>query len=253
MKKGFKSTFHSSIHFQEIYITSLNRSRTTRILLPAAYYRYPEKRFPVIYMLDGQNLFDNTTSFGSPWNVQKVMDKLPLKYQCIIVGIDNGGHFRGSEYLPHHKHKLYHHGEGDIFIDFIKSDLKSKVDHHLRTLPDRDNTMIAGSSMGGLLAFYAATRTCDIFGKAGVFSPAFWMYPPVLNLKPKTFSKIYIVGSKNESRGMKNTLEKTYRALKESGYPDEKVRVVVKDRGKHNEKLWGREFGPMLKWLIEDK
>ncbi len=252
MSKSINS-ITSQLFIQEVEITALKRQRTTRILLPAAYYRYPEKRFPVLYMLDGQNLFDVSTSFGRPWNIIQTMDNLPYKDQCIVVGIDHGEHFRGSEYLPHHHHKHYHHGEADIFLDFIIQELKPKVDQYLRTINDHTNTMIAGSSMGGLLSFYAATRRSDIFGKAGVFSPSFWIYPPVLVIKPAQFSKIYIMGSRTESKGMAHTLKKTYHELKEAGYPEENVRVVIKDRGKHNEILWGQQFGPMLQWLMNEK
>jgi alpha-glucosidase len=246
-------SYQSKIYIQDVTISALNRIRTTRILLPEAYYKYSEKHFPVLYMLDGQNLFDPSTSYGKPWYIQKTMDDLPYKHQCIVVGIDNGGHYRGSEYLPHHHHKFFYHGEGDIFLDFIIHELKPKVDEHLRTLKDRDNTLIAGSSMGGLLSFYAATRKSDIFGKAGVFSPAFWLYPSVLHLKPKSFSKIYLMGSKTESRGMAHTIEKTYWSLKEAGYTEDNIRVILKERGKHNEILWGRQFGPMLKWLLNNE
>ncbi len=242
----------SRIYVQDIHISSLNRDRTIRILLPPAYYNYPEKKFPVLYMLDGQNLFDSSTSFAAPWNLQKRMDKLPYKDQCIIVGIDNGGHFRGSEYLPHHHHKLFHHGEGDKFIEFISQELKPKIDHHLRTLSEKENTMIAGSSMGGLLAFFAATRHSNIYGKAGVFSPAFWLYPSILKLKPRDFSKIYVIGSKSESKGMEKTLIQTYNSLIEAGFPEDKFRVVLKNRGKHNEIFWGKQFVPMLQWLSQD-
>ena len=248
-----KIKFSSKIFVQDIHITALNRNRSIRILLPSAYYRYPDKRFPVLYMLDGQNLFDSSTAFAAPWYLQTHIDRLPYKDQCIIVGIDNGGQYRGSEYLPHHHHKLFHHGEGDTFIEFISQELKPKIDHHLRTLPDRDNTIIAGSSMGGLLSFFAATRFEDIFGKAGVFSPAFWLYPSIFSIKPKNYSKIFVLGSKLESKGMEKTLIQTYHSLKEIGYPDDKLRVIVKSRGKHNEKFWGKEFAPMLQWLLHDK
>jgi predicted alpha/beta superfamily hydrolase len=241
----------SVIFEQDVYISTLKRERTTRILLPPAYYKYPSKRFPVLYMLDGQNLFSTKTAFGRPWHIQKTMDNLPLKFQCIVVGIDNGGTLRSSEYLPHHHHKHMHHGEGGVFLDFIAHELKPKVDQHLRTLTERDHTMIAGSSLGGLLSFYAATRKCDIFGKAGVFSPSFWLYPQIFHWNQRCLSKIYVSGSKTESRGMARSLEKTYHELKNAGFPDDKIRVVIKDRGKHNEVLWGQQFGPMLRWLME--
>ncbi len=244
--------FNSQLFIQDIFMSSLHRHRTIRILLPAAYYRYPNRRFAVMYMLDGQNLFDQSQSFGRPWYIQETMDQLPYKDQCIIVGIDHGGKWRGAEYLPHHHHKLFHHGEGDLFLDFIEKDLKPKVDIHLRTMSDPKNTMISGSSMGGLLAFYAATRRGGIFGKAGVFSPAFWLYPSIKQIKTTSFSKIYVMGSKTESRGMEKTLQNTYWALKNAGYPEDKYRVVIKDRGKHNEILWGGQFSKMIQWLIDE-
>ncbi|MBK9737885.1 MAG: alpha/beta hydrolase [Saprospiraceae bacterium] len=240
----------SQIFIQDILISKLKRTRTTRILLPEAYYKFPERRFPVMYMLDGQNLFDPKTAYFRSWNLQKIMDGIPHKNQIILVGIDNGGHYRGSEYLPHHHHKLFHHGEGDIFIDFIINELKPKVDLHLRTLTDRGNTMIAGSSLGGLLSFYAATRYCHIFGKAGVLSPAFWVFPHIYHFTPKHFSKIYVLGSKTESGGMSKTLERTYHALKDAGYPENSFRVTIKDRGRHSEVMWGKEFKRMLTWLM---
>jgi len=242
--------YSSQLFVQDIFMSSLNRWRTTRILLPAAYYKYPEKSFPVIYMLDGQNLFDASTAFAMPWGLKEKMDQLPYHLQCIIVGVDNGGVYRGSEYLPPHRHKLFRHGEGDKYLDFIVHELRQKVNHHLRTLTDRENTMICGSSMGGLMSFYAATRMPSIFGKAGVFSPAFWLYPQVLNIPNKEHNaKIYVMGSVNESKGMKATLQKTYWALKNKGYDESTFKVVIKDRGKHNEVLWGREFTSMVRWL----
>lgn len=206
-----------------------------------------------MYMLDGQNLFDASTSYAAPWGLKERMDRVPLSDQCILVGIDNGEGFRGSEYLPNHRHKMFRHGEGDLFLKFIAEELIPKVNQYLRTLTDRDNTMICGSSMGGLLSFYAATRMSEVFGKAGVFSPAFWLYPQVLNLPDKlTHSRIYVMGSVNESRGMRHTLEKTYHVLKSYGYSDDMIRVEIRERGKHNEILWGREFTPMIKWLMEN-
>ena len=238
----------SRLFVQDILMSKLGRSRTTRILLPKAYYKFPEKKFPVMYLMDGQNLFDQNTAYFKPWNLQKVMDSLPLKDQVILVGIDNGGHYRGSEYMPHN-HKRYH-GEGELFLDFIINELKPKVDQHLRTLPSRENTIIVGSSLGGLISFYAATRHSDVFGKAGVMSPAFWIYPPIYNIEPKHFSKIYVMGSKSESRGMQATLEKTYWTFKKHNYPSENYRVVIKDRGRHSEVMWGQQFGNMVKWLM---
>jgi predicted alpha/beta superfamily hydrolase len=199
-------------------------------------------------MFDGQNLYNKDTAYANPWNLQKVMDKLPMKYQAIIVGIDNGESDRIKEYIPKDYRKL--RGEGDTFIDFIANELKPKVDAHLRTLTDKENTMIVGSSMGGLLSYYAGTRWGHVFGKIGVMSPAFWIYPSIHHFKTSIFSKFYIIGSKTESRAMANTLENTYWSMQKAGYSNSQFRIVIKDRGTHSESMWGREFGPMLRWLI---
>jgi len=245
-----KTPLHSKIYIQELKITKLDRIRTIRILLPEAYFKNDEKRFPVMYLFDGQNLFDNNAAYFKPWDLQTQMDKLPLKDQIILVGIDNGGHHRNSEYLP--KHYNRQKGEGEILADFIIHELKPKVDHHLRTLGDKENTMICGSSMGGLLAFYIFTNYNNVFGKAGILSPSFWAYPMIYSFKPTHYGKIYVSGSQTESRSMSKTLENTYHALKKAGYADAQIRIVVKSRGKHSELLWRSQFNTMLKWLLNN-
>lgn len=240
----------SKIFVQDIDIPALHRKRTIRILLPVAYYKYPTRKFPVVYMLDGQNLFDKSTAYHRPWNIQKTIDKLPLKDQVIIVGIDNGGLHRGSEYSPKSKWPLIPKSEANKFLQFIVDELKPKVDFHLRTLTDRQNTLIIGSSLGGLFAYYAMMVRSDIFGKAGILSPAFWIYPHIFSLKPDHFGRIYVLGSKSESKGMEKDLVSTYWALKKMGCPPLDFRVVIKDRGRHSEVLWGQQFGPMLRWLM---
>ncbi|MFZ1751364.1 MAG: alpha/beta hydrolase-fold protein [Saprospiraceae bacterium] len=241
----------SKIYEQNIHIPELNRNRTIRILLPKTYNKFPNKKFRVIYMMDGQNLFSAKTSYGPPWNLQKYMDVLPLKYQSIIVGIDHGGAHRKSEYLPPSSHHQATKGQGDLFLNFIINRLKPKVDEVLRTLPDRDNTIIVGSSMGGLMAYYATTRRNDIFGKAGVLSPSFWMNKGIMSFPSGNYGKIYVSGSKTESQSMHQTLQLTYYELKKAGYSDANLRVIAKDRGKHNEILWRGQFVSMIKWFCD--
>jgi len=234
----------------DIDIPQLNRTRAIRVLLPSD-YDSSHHAYPVIYALDGQNLFHKETSFSYDWGMMKTMSKAPKNQNTIIVGIDNGGDLRLNEYAPYKNKKGG--GEGDAFIHFITDTLKPQIDSKYRTLSDRKNTSILGSSLGGLLSFYGGLVRSDIFGNVCIFSPAFWFNPTVLKL-PETNnalrSRFYVVGSKNESRFMSDTLQQTYWALKNNGWTDSDFTVIARDKGKHNENFWSKEFKAMLPWLF---
>ncbi len=238
------------LHTHRFNMPQLNRERTIRVLLPRNYYE-SDSRYPVIYMQDGQNLFDPTTAFnGNDWKIPPTLSKLSLKKQAIIVGIDNGEVDRMSEYAPFKRSK--YKSEGDKYIQFIIETLKPFIDSEYKTLPQREMTGIAGSSMGGLIALYAGLKYGEIFGKVGVLSPSIWFNPQVLNLVENVSikSQFYIAGSKNEMRGMESTLQNVYRTFSKAGFTDELLRVVVRDRGKHNETMWRNEFKKMYEWLV---
>ncbi len=240
-----------TLQYHQFHIPQLGRDRTIRILLPRQYAQ-TDKRFPVLYMQDGQNLFDPATAAFDDWKLPKIMAQQPLKKQAIIVGIDNGGIDRIHEYAPFQRGK--NGGQGDAYVRFIIETLKPFVDSQYRTLPERDTTGIAGSSMGGLIALYAGLNYGHIFGKTGVLSPSIWFNPMVLTITQKTppqyLSRFYVCASKNEMRGMETTMQNTYWALKNNGFNDDQIRVVIKERGKHNEIFWRSAFKPMFEWLF---
>jgi metallo-beta-lactamase class B len=155
------------------YIPQLDRRRRIWIYLPKD-YQASKTKYPVLYMHDGQNLFDDATSFAGEWGIDDALDS--AKKQCIVVGIDNGGVKRMNEYNAY-DHEKFGKGEGDLYVDFIAKTLKPYIDKHYRTKKDAANTIIAGSSMGGLISIYAVVKYPKTFGKAGVFSPAFWVAP----------------------------------------------------------------------------
>jgi predicted alpha/beta superfamily hydrolase len=203
-------------------------------------------------MHDGQNLFDPETAFGGrDWQIARTMDKMPLAKQLIIVGIDNGEENRINEYAPFESENGG--GEGDAYLQFIAETLKPVIDSEYRTMPEKEATGIAGSSMGGLISFYAGLRYSSVFGKIGVLSPALWVNPTVINILENGLdpqSRFYVVASKTESKTMESTLTAVYWALKNAGLSDGDLRVIVRDRGKHNEIFWGREFRQMVEWLF---
>ena len=233
------------------YAPQLERNKTIRVLLPRNYYTAPDRRFPVIYLQDGQNLFDAHTAAFKHWKLRETMQRQPLNRQAILVGIDHSGLDRMHEYAPFKRGQ--HGGEGIPYLQFIAHTLKPFIDTHYRTWEHREATGIVGSSLGGLITFYAGLQFSHVFGKVGALSPSIWFNPHVLEVarhhtQPK--SKMYVAGSKTEMGGMKYTLEQTYWALKAGNFADDDIRIVIRERGKHSETFWATEFKKMYEWLF---
>ena len=158
-----------------------DKPRKAYVYLPASYAENPEKRYPVMYMFDGHNVFfDEEATFGKSWNMYKYM--VESKKELIIVGIEcnHEGNKRLIEYSPitytnseHGKIK----GRGSVYMNWLVKYLKPYIDREYRTLPDRKNTIIAGSSMGGLMALYAVTTYNHIFQRGACLSPSIWVAP----------------------------------------------------------------------------
>jgi alpha-glucosidase len=245
-----RSSEQLHIHYP-FFIPQLNRQRAIRVLLPRNYWKDTSRRFPVIYLTDGQNLFDPATAAFRHWKLREFMARQPLKRQAILVGIDHGGVDRKHEYAPFTRGKSG--GQGDAYLQFIVNTLKPFIDQEYRTWSHREATGMAGSSLGGLIAFYAGIRYSHVFGKIGALSPSFWYNPQVFGLAGANAgakSQIYVGGSKTETRNMLPMLEKIYWALKAGGYADDQFRIVARDRGRHSETFWAREFKPMYEWLF---
>ena len=155
-------------------IPQLCRTRRIWVYLPKD-YSISRKSYPVLYMHDGQNLFENATSYAGEWGIDETMDA--FKNACIVVGIDNGGVLRMNEYNPNTSQ--FGKGEGRSYLAFIVENLKPFIDKTYRTLADSRHTYMAGSSMGGLISFYAGLYYPHVFGALGIFSPSFWIVPDI--------------------------------------------------------------------------
>ncbi|HEX8832202.1 MAG TPA: alpha/beta hydrolase-fold protein, partial [Longimicrobium sp.] len=155
-------------------IPQLHRTRRVWVYLPPD-YASSSKRYPVLYMHDGQNVFDDSTSGFGEWGVDETLDSLFATGDpgVIVVAVDHGGAKRLDEYSPFINPR-HGGGEGDAYVDFLAQTLKPLIDRRYRTRPDRLNTGVAGSSMGGLISLYAALKYPDVFGRAGIFSPSLW-------------------------------------------------------------------------------
>lgn len=234
------------------YMPQLDRTRKVWIYLPVD-YQTEEKRYPVIYMHDGQNLFDNATAAEEEWYLDEALTS--IKAQCIIVGIDNGGDKRSTEYNFRDSGE-FGAGEGKKYIEFIIQTLKPAIDEQFRTLPDRDHTLIAGSSLGGLISFYGAMYFPEIFGGAGIFSPSFWLVEDIVE-EMKSLAEqntnyhqnYYFYGALQEDEKMMNFIVAVSDLL--SNYSQYKIYLDLHEEGEHKEIYWGQRFLDFYKWSEE--
>jgi predicted alpha/beta superfamily hydrolase len=201
-------------------------------------------------MHDGQNIFDDATSFSGEWGVDEFLDTSRLR-SCIVVAVDHGADKRINEYSPYDMER-FGKGEGDAYADFLVQTLKPYIDKNYRTLKGRDNTFIAGSSMGGLISMYAILKYPKTFGGAGVFSPSFWIAPRIYDeIKEKgekIKGKIYFYAGKQEGEVMVTDMLKAFEKM--SDVSKARMTTVIRDDGKHTEATWRKEFPLFYSWLI---
>ncbi len=242
-----------SIISDSFEVPQLKRDRRIWIYLPPN-YNSSNKSFPVLYMHDGQNLFDRQTAYSREWEVDESLNQLfkAKKIELIVIGIDNGGSKRIDEYSPW-KNEKYGGGEGDLYLEFIVKTLKPFIDKNYRTQSDRQSTGIMGSSMGGLIAHYSALKYPHIFGKIGGLSPSFWFSKSSFtyaighsNLKD---TKMYLSIGSLEIDPSVSDLNKMSTTMINNGFPTENLKVTIVENGKHNEVLWKKEFVSAINWL----
>jgi len=242
----------------EFNIPQLNRKRRIAAILPNDYFT-SNKRYPVLYLQDGQNLYNDYAPFGT-WGVDKSMTKLAEegKGDVIIIAIDHGGVDRIEEFNPFPTKKLSN-SQGRNYVNFLKDTLKPYVDSHFRTLPDRENTAIGGSSMGGLITIYSGFRYPETFGKLMVFSPSLWVNPNIhfesMNFYKLFKSKIYLYAGAREGASMIPLINHFKESLHRKGLNEHiiKIKTAIDPRGQHNEYRWGIEFPKAIKWLFFKK
>ncbi|WP_259067485.1 alpha/beta hydrolase [Mucilaginibacter sp. X4EP1] len=238
---------------EKFNIPQLGRQRRIWIYLPSGYLT-SNKKYPVIYMHDGQNLFDAYTSGYGEWGIDEIMDKLPDAKQCIIVGIDHGGDNRITEYDPYGS--KYGKGRGDDYVEFLVKTLKPYIDAHYHTIADARHTSISGSSMGGLISMYAILKYPNVFGKAGIFSPAFWIAPDIFLFAQQqhlsTKSGFYFVCGDAESATMVSDMKKMADIIHSKSISEENAPVVIVKGASHNEKQWNGDFPAFYVWLLKE-
>ncbi|WP_299225970.1 alpha/beta hydrolase-fold protein [uncultured Psychroserpens sp.] len=223
------------------------------VYLPKS-YSISKKNYPVIYMFDAQNLFDDETSYIGEWKIDEYLDTLKTK-EAIIIGIEHGNEKRFEELTPY-KNEKYSSGKGDDFLNFIMHTLKPHVDTIYRTKADASHTSVIGASLGGLMAFYATLKYPEVFGSSGVFSASFWINPEIYDaIQSNTTlsnddSKFFFLIGSEEGDEMVHGQEQIIQLLKEKGINEERIKNKVVPGGTHNETLWSTNFPEVFNWLI---
>ncbi len=167
----------------DVTIPSLsgNMPRKVYLYLPDSYEEDKEKRYPVMYMFDGHNVFfDSDATYGKSWGMYSYMKYSQKDLIIVAVECNHQGNSRLIEYSPLTYYNTSHgkiKGKGNVYMNWLVKTLKPEIDRSYRTLPDRKNTIIAGSSMGGLMAMYAVTVYNHIFQRAACLSPSLWVAP----------------------------------------------------------------------------
>ena len=251
------STAGPGVHVltQRLAMPGLGRERTLRLYLPPSYDSAPTRRYPVIYMHDAQNLFDDATAYAGEWGVDETLDAFARTrgFEAIVVGIDNGGEERLHELSPWTNPK-YGPAQGEQYMAFVVDTVKPFIDASYRTQPGRETTAIAGSSMGGLISHYALLRYPQVFGKAAIFSPSYW-YSSEVYAQTKahpwpagTRSYFYIGGREDEE-----SVPDLQRMIPLLATPDHAVRDVavhIVAENEHDERAWRAEFPLAVAWLF---
>ncbi|UCG23179.1 MAG: alpha/beta hydrolase [Chloroflexota bacterium] len=245
----------------------LGNRRDILVYLPPS-YESGDRRYPVFYLHDGQNLFDAETSFAGEWRVDNTMEALGQEgVEAIMVGIPNAGEERVDEYSPFHMPKLGG-GRGDLYLNFLIDQVKPLIDADFRTLLSPADTGIMGSSLGGLISLYGFFRHPETFGSAGVMSPSLWFADNAIydfvHKAPFNAGRLYLDAGTREyggdsiwssrpfhSRRYYAGVRRMYRLLVKKGYrPRRDLLYVEEKKAGHDEEAWARRLPAAVRFLL---
>lgn len=257
----FRDAGEFSRHWTSFRSTLLNNSRGVWVYLPPTYLENDTFRAPVVYMHDGQNLFDPQAAFGgNEWQVDETMNRTAndgFIAEAIVVGPENTA-ARIDEYTPTNTQQ-YGGGQGELYLRFLVEELKPAVDREYRTQPERERTTLVGSSLGGLISAYAGVQKPDVFGNVGALSPSTWwdnqwILGSVAGLRPAPLRplKVYVdSGNAGTSNDDVTNTAALAQAWRDRGYADDvTLKYVVQQGATHSEVYWAQRLPGALHFLL---
>ena len=251
----FKQSYLPQVQLisDEFNIPQLNKTRKIWALLPHDYDNSTES-YPVMYLQDAQNLFNESAEFGN-WEIDKklaVMSEYKIG-KIIIIAIEHADEDRVKEYNV--GKTVLGKGQGKKYIRFVTDTLKPYVDSNFRTKKEREFTGIGGSSMGGLISIFSGLRNPETFGKLMIFSPSLWVVPQ-LKIEAKKVNtgdtKVYLYAGGDESKTMIEHIKKFQNDLISNQFIQDrsKINLSINRQGKHSETYWSDEFPKAIEWLF---
>ena len=251
----FKQSFLPQVQLisDEFEIPQLNKTRKIWALLPHDYDNSSES-YPVMYLQDAQNLFNESAEFGN-WEIDKklaVMSEYKIG-KIIVIAIEHAEDDRIMEYNV--GKTVLGKGQGKKYIRFVTETLKPFVDSNFRTKKEREFTGIGGSSMGGLVSIFSGLKNPEVYGKLMIFSPSLWVVPE-LKIKAKKENtpdvKIYLYAGGEESKNLLAEVKKFQQDLFSNEFitDSSQINLSINRKGKHTETYWSDEFPKAIEWLF---
>jgi predicted alpha/beta superfamily hydrolase len=247
----------STYHFHSAILPD---DRMISVYLPPDYFAEPDRRFPVFFLHDGQNLFDPRTSYvpGHTWHASTTADRTSRSGDAapvILVGIANTGLRRMAEYTPTRDYRLGG-GEGHRYGRLIIEELKPFIDRTFRTLPGATSTGLGGSSLGGLITLYLGLKHPNIFGRLAVMSPSIWWdQRSILNFvaqaRPHPALRIWLdIGTAEGARHVRDTDLLQRRLVQQGWTAGLDLELMKAEGGHHTEDAWAARFDRVLAFLF---
>jgi alpha-glucosidase len=245
---------HAQNRFDTFSINApqLNTEKKIWVYTPKNYNPKRRKEYPVLYMHDGQNLMDENTAFAGTWKICETLDS--LKLEIIVIGIAHGNEKRLDELTPF-PHPKYGGGNADQYLEFVFETLKPAVDKKYKTKSDATNTWMMGSSLGGLVSFYAAMKYPNKISQIGVFSPSFWYSDKIYTLannKEEWTVKTYLMCGDAESENLVAEVQDMNAIIISKAKNQDLIRLKIVPNGTHQEWLWAQEFGATIQWMLKN-
>ena len=270
-----KSYFYLEMKTHELKVPYTGKLRRVRVLLPKNYETDTDRRYPVVYFHDGQNVFYSKEAYvGHSWKVIPAIKRNPDISRMIVVAIDNDGLQRMNEYSAW-KYKesnipgMQFGGKGVEYGEFVMDVVKPFIDQEYRTLADREHTAMIGSSLGGNITQFLGLEYQDQIGCLGVFSSANWLHQEAFDryIERKNLyadQRIYIYVGTEEADDTDKTLMagnikqayidsslRYYHDVIQQGVALENIAIRIQSGAIHHEEAWAENLPECLRFLAE--
>jgi len=256
-----------NVWLHELRSRVFGNTRTVRVWLPGEYDGWGATLYPVLYLNDGQNLFDPSTAFaGVHWQVgetaTRLIDEKKIR-PLIIVGIDNTGKNRAREYLPYKsRDPRVLHVQGTCYPEFLQREVMPLIEERYSVLKGPENTGLGGSSLGGLITLYTEMAAPGIFGRLLIESPSLFVANRRILDECRRFqswpSRVYLgmgtreVGNGEKDEKVANDARELAAILRQAGLDEKRLKVTIEEGASHTEAAWAARFPEALEFLFSN-